>query len=286
MAWPVLIRRRSHITAGKEQVETMKANCLSAAIAAACLALQLERGLFALMLASALLPGCALQRVDPEPLPAPERVAIIAARSAPEPAFNLHARSRGEAATVRGGQGMLKGAASGALAPAHLALHTAAACARLQRQRVSYLPHVGPAGSWSAPDYRALGGDFDAVLELGVTAIGFQGSGGEAPTAALEMQLRARLVPLDGSHARLLHYTHTGAPHPVAAWQADDGRLFQDELGAAYGGLAQRVAEESSAPRPAPHAWRVLAWSPPPAAATPAPAFSFPSSWSPSGTTP
>ena len=114
----------------------------------------------------------------------------------------------------------------------------------LPRHRLTYLPELGPRSSGETPDYRALKAQqYEAVLELAVTSIGFEATPGNPPAAAFEMKLRARVVPL---HTDVMPWsreqTYRGTPRTLPQWQADQGQLLQEELDASYRSLAQFVA--------------------------------------------
>ncbi|TMH63879.1 MAG: hypothetical protein E6H57_16525 [Betaproteobacteria bacterium] len=276
-----------------------------------------ELGAFAL--AIALLAGCASTRPGAEfvapQLIAPGRVAIVAARYVPEPAFNTHARGRGAAAGENGIKTAAKGALAGAvllpvvvasvvpplialaplLAPIGAvtgavvggtagvvsgawnglpseqvaALHQPIERARREQAMQSamakrvlqegaamphyqfaYLPEAGPASAADTPDYHSLKAEgFDSVLELGVASVGFEAMKGEPASAVFEMKLRTRVVPLSGHGSPLVRdLQHRGQWRGVPQWVADDGRLFDEELTAAYSALAGQLSQAAFRP--------------------------------------
>jgi hypothetical protein len=156
----------------------------------------------------------------------------------------------------------------------------------LPQHRLTYLPHLGPTSSSQTPDYQALkaqGFQCVRVLELAVTSIGFEATQGEPPSAVFEMKLRARVVPLTtDAKPWTREQTYRGWRRTLPEWQADEGKLFQEELDASYRSLAQYVSEEmfSSAVAVVRMAEPVATSSlplPPTASDT----WSYPSSWSP-----
>ena len=117
--------------------------------------------------------------------------------------------------------------------------------ASLPRYRVLAVPQAGPRAPREMPEYghlRAAG--FDSVLELAVVSIGFQGEPGDPPIASFEMTVRARAVPLaEGSEPWIVEKSYRGVRRmPATEWQADDGRLFREELEASYQQLTPLVA--------------------------------------------
>lgn len=127
-----------------------------------------------------------------------------------------------------------------------MAQRVLALSADLPNHQLSYLPELGPTSSWQLPDYQILkAAGFESVLELAVIRIGFEATQGEPPSAVFEMALRARAVPLTAdARPSVWERTYRGTSRSVPEWQADDGRLFQEELDASYRSLAQFVSEE------------------------------------------
>jgi hypothetical protein len=117
--------------------------------------------------------------------------------------------------------------------------------AAMPHYQFAYLPEAGPASAFDTPDYHSLKAEgFDSVLELGVASVGFEAMKGEPASAVFEMKLRARVVPLSGHGSPLVRdLQHRGQWRGVPQWVADDGRLFDEELTAAYSSLAGQLSQ-------------------------------------------
>jgi hypothetical protein len=153
---------------------------------------------------------------------------------------------------VGGGMvGAVEGAAKGMSASRLEALHPAlgravreqkmpdAVAQRVMQQGAAF-PHYEFTYVADRPDYQWLKAEgFDSVLELGVTNVGFEAWKGKPPSAAFEMKLSVRVVPLNGhgtSFAR--EFEHRGQWRAVPEWAADDGKLLDEEFNQSYAALA------------------------------------------------
>lgn len=108
---------------------------------------------------------------------------------------------------------------------------------------VTYLPQAGPRLDEEALYYRELkDAGFHAVLELTVTAVGFEAGPGDPPSARFSLSLRAQVVPLAADEpAWTREWTHFGEWRALGEWQQSDRGAIERELEEAIAAQAQHV---------------------------------------------
>ncbi|MEW5770141.1 MAG: hypothetical protein AB1831_07210 [Pseudomonadota bacterium] len=107
----------------------------------------------------------------------------------------------------------------------------------------------GPGSGAEKLDYAALRPAYRGVLELAVEKLGMAARKGDPPRIALEMKLRARVVPLgEGGIAGEQQLAWSGKPHPLGAWRTGGADMLAAEFEQGYDTLAQYVWETVVAP--------------------------------------
>lgn len=118
---------------------------------------------------------------------------------------------------------------------------------------IMLVPDAGPRTAGERPDYGSLRPTFRGVLELAVDKLGMAARKGDPPRIALEMKLRAHVVPLgDTGVGGEVQLEWSGKPHPLGEWQAGGADLLAAQFEEGYDTLVQYAWETLVAPcRPA-----------------------------------
>lgn len=141
---------------------------------------------------------------------------------------------------------LLRSLTARSLSQEQLQSRFAARFAQLAGEKPGYrmTPHVqiGPDAVLDRPDYSTLRGQpFDRVLEIAVVRAGFVASSYDA---AVELTLRARMVPLKGWGASWeREWTEIMARYEYSKWQAEGAALVEAELERGFRFAAGRMAD-------------------------------------------
>jgi hypothetical protein len=154
--------------------------------------------------------------------------------------------------------------------------------------RLEWMPNAGaiaPNGTLQFASLKSSGAD--AAIDVRVLSIGFEGTGGANPSLVLIARASASLVYVDQERsAASVAPVFRSAPHPYSDWEAENGKLLQEELRRARFAFAEHMVDQlvlipaaprfSDAPACGPNAL-------PPAASTPSSVASRGNADSPDG---
>jgi hypothetical protein len=113
--------------------------------------------------------------------------------------------------------------------------------------RAEVVEGEGPTSRKDVPGYRSLfGRGFGSVIEVGITRIGFAGSGGADPDVILYLAAEARFIDTaTGAPIWLRGLAYESPRHRASAWMRDDFALARGQIEQAYRTLAERVVDSA-----------------------------------------